>query len=88
MSEHTAGAWEAVDDAVLADDGCTQVALVPRWDGMNPTEWQANLRLIAAAPELLAALKALHDVLDERTALENPNLMRRVCAALAKAEQP
>jgi hypothetical protein len=54
---HTPGPWQAVDDEILACDGDVRIADVPLCDGTNPTEWQANARLIAAAPDLLAALK-------------------------------
>jgi hypothetical protein len=53
---HTPAPWEAVDDGILASDGEVEVAIAPLRDGVNPTEWQANMRLIAAAPELLLAL--------------------------------
>ena len=54
---HTPAPWDAVDDDILAGD--EPIAFMPLLDGVNPTEWQANLRLVAAAPELLAALKAM-----------------------------
>ena len=91
MSSSTPGPWDAIEDAIVADDGCVEVACVPLRDGMNPTEWQANARLIAAAPDLLEALKALTQ--DSRFNLAiggNPNavnaLVKQVDEAIAKAE--
>jgi len=57
VSEHTPGPWSAFDDEVVADRTDLHVCTVALEDGINPTEWQANLRLIAAAPDLLACLR-------------------------------
>ena len=54
---HTPGSWDAVDDEIVAKDGDVGIAHVPLCDGTDPTEWQANIHLIAAAPEMLQALK-------------------------------
>ena len=66
MSEHTPGPWKVIDACNL-----TQVAAGSRDDGTvkgiadlfdsndGIPEWRSNARLIAAAPDLLAALKQL-----------------------------
>lgn len=83
--EHTPGPWtaEPTDNgfAIRAKAYAEQFAPVRVYSmpGHGPTS-EANARLIAAAPELLAACKAAIDCghLDIDTA-------DRVCAAIAKA---
>lgn len=72
MSEHTKGPWEAIEIKeglwhVLPVDRIPQriptAILDSHRDGHEPTRTvitPANARLIAAAPELLEALKACH----------------------------
>lgn len=55
----TPGPWERFDDEIVARHTDQHVADVPLEDGVCPTEWQANLHLIAAAPELYEALRAV-----------------------------
>jgi hypothetical protein len=56
MSDHTPGPWYANGDCVEAagEEGPRDRTLAV----VHGTEREANARLIAAAPELLAALKA------------------------------
>lgn len=54
---------------------------------------EEHAALIAAAPELLAALKALHDDIAEYARINNlgrfdNHVMRQARAAIAKAEEP
>jgi hypothetical protein len=49
MSKHTPGPWKAEDNAVFSNRMCLAICYGARIP--------ANARLIAAAPELLAALK-------------------------------
>lgn len=74
MSGHTPGPW------LLSDGGRTVYALTqygfnrfwlsidscgrPTHDEAGPEECRANARLIAAAPELLEALRGLSEVID------------------------
>lgn len=71
MGEHTPGPWELCDfgdygdfdgrsRVICGDDIRLAVVQVPSDDDI---EGNANARLIAAAPELLAALEEAHDVL-------------------------
>lgn len=60
---HTPGPWRVgpVDDTIVTDAAGKEVAAIDG-DYNNPDEWprmEANARLIAAAPELLDALKRL-----------------------------
>ena len=48
---HTPGPWHAVDNGVVYSDGATAVCL------LSNTASDADARLIAAAPELLEALR-------------------------------
>lgn len=85
---YTEGPWRAENDEILGDDGDTFIATVPLHGGMNPTEWQANLRLIAAAPDLLAALKAMRDGAYGNPSMpaENDAIDQMAETAIAKAE--
>lgn len=81
-----------VDDEIVARDTEQRIADVPLLDGIDPTEWHANAHLIAAAPELLAALKDVIDTL-QREAPGTPLNNHRFDAlgiqahkAIAKAE--
>ena len=59
MAEHTQGQWSVLDYEIRAwpTDGGGSVIVA----GMarHLPEWEANARLIAAAPELLAALDGM-----------------------------
>ncbi len=59
MADHTQGPWTVFEDEIVAEQTDQHLCTVPLEDGINPTEWQANLRLIAAAPELLDALQEM-----------------------------
>jgi len=58
---HTPGPWEIVDGEVYAASAHRYIAEHRGIDGVNVTEEQreANLRLIAAAPDLLAVVRDL-----------------------------
>ena len=90
MSAHTPGPWAAFDDEIVAHRTDQHIADVPLCDGMNPTEWQANLQLIAAAPELLAALKAIQQSCptDNDVTRDFNAAWGLLEAAIAKAESP
>ena len=83
MSEtkHTPGPWHtAGDQGVQIRSQRDQIAKV--WT-MRGNEWKANARLIAAAPELLEALKAvLANSLDSKGLADAHKQAR---AAIAKA---
>ncbi len=104
MSGFTPGPWEVgpVDDTVvthLGADGVRYEIAAIDGDYNQPDEWpvmEANARLIAAAPDLLEALKLC---LPANLCLTNPNVhypktvpldvpiedLRKVAAAIAKA---
>ena len=84
MREHTPGPWHYVTgvDGAVVYTGVT-IAKIP----IDASDWQSNAHLIAAAPELLAALEgALVAVryLDDHEGAEE--LMQQVCEAIIKAK--
>lgn len=81
MSKHTPGpwhwqngrleavtpAWEARIACILNDDGCTVYRETYGAGVDAKTEQDANLQLIAAAPDLLKALKDVVRIADRKT---------------------
>lgn len=58
MSKHTPGPWLLRDDEFVSVPGCV-ICVAPEEDlERSRAAWPANARLIAAAPEMLEALKA------------------------------
>lgn len=86
---HTPGPWRVgpVDDTIVTDAAGKEVAAIDG-DYNSPDEWprmEANARLIAAAPELLGALKVILEVHEAVGAgMSYSGHMAR--AAIAKAE--
>jgi hypothetical protein len=86
QTEHTPGPWTYRDSnmrtwdiVASADIACRPIAEIPRPDNddCGVPEADANARLIAAAPELLAALRGGADALREAGkgfALANPGV--------------
>lgn len=104
MSKHTPGpwhwrngrleavtpAWEARIATILDDEGC-MVFRETYGQGVDAkTEQEANLRLIATAPDLLQALKALVEEMARRGTSDPGNgysdLVMQAEAAIAQAE--
>lgn len=83
-AKHTPGPWHtAGDQGVQIRSQRDQIAKV--WT-MRGNEWKANARLIASAPELLEALKAvLANSLDSKGLADAHKHAR---AAIAKATNP
>lgn len=89
MAKHTAGSWQAVpyDDydeySINAMD-----RMVARTNGhhLDPGEHEANACLIAAAPELLEALKSIANYLQDCDYEEDEHPLSTALAAIAKAE--
>ena len=92
MSEHTPGPWKMVssDDAgptmgIKASGGrVTVVERLPDWTDDEAHEELANANLIAAAPDLLAALKEVHSMFGANDI--GTDLATRIEAAIAKAK--
>lgn len=99
MSKHTEGPWLYTDDQVVDEYGGTIADASARrhFPGVEgraqevEAEIQANVRLMAAAPELLVALKDLADwcdnIPDSAGVLDGfGDVMDEARAAIAKAE--
>lgn len=67
-AQHTAGPWEVSDGAVLSK-GLNQYGnwIIASCQRERTEEDEANLRLIAAAPELLAACQGLFALIESGT---------------------
>lgn len=67
-AKHTPGPWEADHSDIWSRSGKKFIAATMEdgeaFKGVSLAEAEANARLIAAAPELLAALKACRAALD------------------------
>ena len=85
-SKHTPGPWSAgtycLQPTVFWDKGNGTVAIASIHDGYAKGDPKANARLIAAAPDLLEALKAVKG----RRICWPKEIEEKVVAALAKAE--
>ena len=94
MSKHTQGPWRQDKwDAVITASGSMLVTDGVALGGRSTEETRANARLIAAAPELLEALKWHRDALDlgdvafyERHGFNVSEVMPRTRAIVKKAE--
>ena len=94
MSKHTPGPWRAVHHgynlAIRAGDIIDPLAYFPNAESFDPAATEANARLIAAAPELLAALRLcvlkFSQLLDTGMTLGMARALDEARAAIAKAE--
>ena len=93
MATHTPGPWQSFADDqghdIIAEDGA-HIARVEPVNSLCPAEEQdANGNLLAAAPDLLAAIKAALPDLQHYVATHGPGPDARLAAvvtAIAKAE--
>jgi len=100
QTAHTPGPWRVTEYggeiAIHAEDN-TKIALPEKWFASDRAEAAANARLIAAAPDLLAALEAavayleanrpqgkIRDIFSALNHYEN-DVMKPARAAIAKA---
>lgn len=84
-TQHTPGPWQADSDAYVVNEYNQVIADVFINDDDNWRERAANARLIAAAPELLAALQAVADYLPVSGILLRNDIDAAMRAAIAKA---
>lgn len=104
VAQHTPGPW-MVDGPKAMDIRCRvhrvinsdrfPAAFVPAWDQPGPgevdgtSEARGNARLIAAAPDMLSALRAIRSRAAETAQTNATREIVRWCdAAIAKATQP
>jgi hypothetical protein len=75
LAAHTPGPWRVTEYggeiAIHAEDN-SKIALPEKWFASDRAEAEANARLIAAAPELLAALGKLAPYALQRAETEPP----------------
>lgn len=87
MTKHTPGPWDCVPTSYHAHDyrliKPDKTPLPYRAEANDHSEARANARLIAAAPDLLAALEVI--AADSRWTSGDPTLLQ-VRAAIAKAK--
>lgn len=87
---HTPGPWKFVmNDGFMNADiyGKNRNHTAVVWSGNNPSYEivQANARLIAAAPDLLAALQAIVKITDGSQPKDYPGALMVARVAIAKA---
>jgi hypothetical protein len=87
MTQHTPGPWAATEGYLWRGIRAPSrvIADMRIVGGVVENEVQANARLIAAAPDMLAALQDIADFWEEPT-LSLWVLKSRVSAAIAKAK--
>jgi len=86
--KHTPGPWivdEDMSNDVMAGGELLATAYPMKRDDL-PGSWKANAALIAAAPELLEALKALLDVAPLAETVSCGQIHLQAKAAIRKAE--
>ena len=83
MAEHTPGPWEPMWDFSAVTHRQEVVASLNSL--VKNGEYEANARLIAAAPELLAALEALNKQVEIGCPEVARNERKQARAAIAKA---
>jgi hypothetical protein len=87
--KHTPGPWERSAGTEILADGPEGELISIALMNVRVSNWEANARLIAAAPDLLAACKAeleVYDAMDQTTF--RPKTLARIAglrAAIVKA---
>ncbi len=86
--KHTPGPWTATRWRVCAEEPFRYITDTANNKASRTEENEANARLIAAAPELLAALKGMVEhLLDDRSdGRDEENALSSAMGAIAKAE--
>ena len=100
MSKHTPGPWFIGTDRYdygrhiyaeqkVGDEYCEEYhpLIATTSDDEPDIDWEANARLIAAAPELLKALEIVEPIIDEVMASVEPGRMARAAIAKARGEE-
>jgi hypothetical protein len=82
--KHTPGPWQIDGSSICQQYGDRRVAWLTIPEQEKRQEWQANARLIAAAPCLL---EALQDMVSDHEHISHSTL-EFACAAIAKATAP
>ena len=81
MAEHTLGPWRIdAGIGIVLDNQGEQLA------GVSPHNREANARLIAAAPDMLAALRSVRLLMHTGNGDSSDTVIEAVCKAIDKAE--
>ena len=97
MSGHTPGPWSAefAEAYTVRDSAGGRIAIATTLRGphgmggrRDAAEVAANVRLIAAAPDLLEALQRLMPLLIQHAGSKSGSAFAQAIAAVAKATQP
>lgn len=88
-TNHTNGPWTIYGDiegqTAICDESDTIIAYLDKWSSERLRENVSNARLIAAAPELLAALRELTIACEDEGVRCISHLLAKSRAAIAKA---
>jgi hypothetical protein len=85
-TKHTREQWHInpnIDEAPILNEDCIDIL---DFETVGPTEYAANLRLIAAAPEMLETLKSIQDTFFKGGDKITTEMIHATNAAIAKAE--
>ena len=86
-AKHTPGPWSYVGKSRIRSGNPRQPIATAFGSGRTHDERAANARLIAAAPDLLAALQAVDEMFSQPGKINSETVKRVVRAAIAKAVQ-
>ena len=86
MSKHTPAPWNVTGfERIVVNDSLGRTLALAPGSSNDLDEMKANAALIAAAPDMLAALQDILDLWDDPN-MPMGDLLARVRAAIAKAE--
>ncbi len=85
MKQHTPGPWVSEDEDIFGCDELLATAYPMKNDGVFES-WRGNARLIAAAPDMLKALKLASDNWDTKSAKKSAEAWNSIQAAIRLAE--
>jgi len=85
MPKHTSTKWK-IDGSNIVAHGKGIIAQVPTTTKGGVFEWYSNLKLIAAAPAMRAALEQIAEFAEEEGSPFALSVAKTARAALAKAE--
>lgn len=91
MNEHTKGKWIISSSVLVVSEDAHVIANTMSMIGVpdlciNIFEAEANARLIAAAPDLLAACEMMLNAHDTGEAEGSPRIVEKLREAIAKAK--
>ena len=85
--KHTKGNWYASEGQIYPEETGKTLALIPYYD-KDDKEQEANANLIAAAPDMLKALKKADDFFRDNYEQIELSFWREIQDAIQKATNP